>query len=309
MPEKASQCIFLCIKNRGRSYAIRIPCLRSGPRRIIGRRFTYLHGMVCHIPGQEICEQPTIKKEAFECDAAIWDRMRAACLNERAEWKKWVPFYGPIAVREVEATHQTKFQFVGVEDEDGIFPIFGLTPVDEEKLRKEADNIIASAPTETDVEYGNDCMGDWHSTKCPAYLEPCSPCILDMAEEARQRKRRLGMLFLLKHCAREPQTANGLGTLEGMAQEACIYDLHDDQFDVPHRNQPYRRTDKLRGIEIDVGWQFDRIASELPDYITPPWFYLALIWVAVIIWKGDTTNWGAAMAFGQLLAASISLLR
>lgn len=58
-----------------------------------------------------------------------------------------------------------------------------------------------------------------------------------------------------------------------------------------------------------MGWQFDRIASELSASITRTWFCLVLVWVDVSIWKGNTSDWSAAMAFGQLLAASISLFR
>jgi hypothetical protein len=114
---------------------------------------------------------------------------------------------------------------MGLKDRRGRFPIFGLTPVNEEKVREEADDIIASVPTDAEIEYGNGCMGLSHSTKCPASFGIESPCILDMAEEARLRKRRLDMLFILKDCARNPQKANGLRTLEGMAQETCIYEL------------------------------------------------------------------------------------
>ena len=66
--------------------------------------------------------------------------------------------------------------------------------------------------------------------------------------------------------------------------------------------------DRLRGIEIVMGWQFDRIIAELPLYITWTWFSLAFIWFAVVIWAGATKDWSTAMAFGQLLAASVSLI-
>jgi hypothetical protein len=46
-----------------------------------------------------------------------------------------------------------------------------------------------------------------------------------MADEALLQKRRLGMLFPLKNCAKDPPNANGLSTLKGMAQVSCIYDL------------------------------------------------------------------------------------
>lgn len=35
---------------------------------------------------------------------------------------------------------------------------------------------------------------------------------------------------------------------------------------------------------------------------------LAVIWLCVIVWAGPTGDWDTAMAFGQLISASISLL-
>jgi hypothetical protein len=100
--------------------------------------------------------------------------------------------------------------------------------VNEEETKEKADQTIASVPNEVDYEYDNGCMGYHHSTKCPASYDGDSECILDMADEALHLKRRLGMLFLLRNCARDPRKANGLNTLEGMAQERCIYDLRYD---------------------------------------------------------------------------------
>ena len=50
------------------------------------------------------------------------------------------------------------------------------------------------------------------------------PCDMDQAEAGRQRKKKLDILYLLKDCARDPPKANGLRTLEGLAQESCIMD-------------------------------------------------------------------------------------
>jgi hypothetical protein len=56
-------------------------------------------------------------------------------------------------------------------------------------------------------------------------MDICSlPCINDQVKAARQRRKKLDVLHLLTDCARNPLNANGLRTLEGMAQESCIYD-------------------------------------------------------------------------------------
>lgn len=100
-----------------------------------------------------------------------------------------------------------------------------MSPTDVEKVPKEADHIIASALNEVDFADGDGCVGYSHSTKCDMSFDFSLPCIMDRAEAAHQQKRKLGMLYLLKDCAQDPLAANGLRTLEGMAQEICIYKL------------------------------------------------------------------------------------
>lgn len=117
---------------------------------------------------------------------------------------------------------------MGTQSETRRFQIFDLTPVDEVIIQEKANQIIASVPNEVNNEYNNGCIGFDHSKKCPTLLDNSSSCILDMADEALLQKRRLGMLFLLKNCAKNPPNANGLNTLEGMAQVSCIYDLTYD---------------------------------------------------------------------------------
>jgi hypothetical protein len=177
------------------------------------------------------------KKERSKATPLYWARMEEVYYADKGKWKAWLPFYGPTSVREVEVRttcaysgngeliQRPKFQFVGTEERKVRFKVFGVKPVDVERLRLEADNIIASAPGEVDFDYGNGCMDSSHSTKCEKSIEYDRPCILQMANEAHQRKRKLDMLHLLKDCIRDPMTANGLRTLEGMAQDSCIYEL------------------------------------------------------------------------------------
>ena len=161
--------------------------------------------------------------------------MRKAYFTHMGRWRRWLPFYGPTDVREVDVcvtilVYELKliplqFQFLGTEEDNGSFEIFSLTPVNTKRIREEADQIIASIPDEDDIQYGNECMGYMHSTKCPKLSESYFPCIMEQEEEARLRLRRLDTLFLLTKCARDPQKANGRETLDGMAQESCIYNI------------------------------------------------------------------------------------
>ncbi|PKX99518.1 uncharacterized protein P174DRAFT_417181 [Aspergillus novofumigatus IBT 16806] len=249
--KRAAQCCFLCLQSRNGSYAVQVPCIRPKEPRVIKR-------IVAKIPrpdGGKVYEKLSDKEKAFESDAAIWARMKEVYYADKGKWKAWLPFYGPTSVREVE------FQFVGTEEQNGRFKIFDVKPVDVERLRQEADDIIASAPGEVDFDYGNGCMGSSHSTKCDKSIEYDRPCILQMANEARQRKRKLDMLHLLKDCIRDPLTANGLRTLDGMAQDSCIYELEyvtpcfddrdsnlsypDEKTALPFRNATVRTTEQI----------------------------------------------------------------
>jgi hypothetical protein len=63
----------------------------------------------------------------------------------------------------------------------------------------------------------------------------------------------------------------------------------------------------LPGIEIELGWQTDRIFDDVPSHTVTMWFSLAAVWVAVIAGGlvGDENLW---IAVGQLVVASFALL-
>lgn len=67
-------------------------------------------------------------------------------------------------------------------------------------------------------------------------------------------------------------------------------------------------TDTVRGLQFILGWEKDRIFFELPVGISWTLFGLAVIWLCVIFLGGSAGQWDFAMAFGQLLAASMTLL-
>lgn len=56
-----------------------------------------------------------------------------------------------------------------------------------------------------------------------------------------------------------------------------------------------------------MGWQFDRMARELPIRFCWTVFSLSVIWVCVAS-AGLKGDWNIAIAFGQLLAASVALV-
>lgn len=104
------------------------------------------------------------------------------------------------------------------------FPIH-LIPLNLEAIREEAEAKIIPAPTLQDALDDNACGRDgWHSEHCATRMaELGESCLLIQAELAQKRLRNLSIVNVLKDCARTPSIANQLRTLEGMAQEACIY--------------------------------------------------------------------------------------
>lgn len=124
-----------------------------------------------------------------------------------------------------------QFEFLRAKDQDGLYEIYDVTPVDIEQVEKWADVITKKSEACDDyarlsTEYCDNYMGT-HTPGCPKGDDEdiCGPqkCIQDEAMEAMEQKDRLKKLHLLKRCARNPHKANGLGTLDGMAQDSCIY--------------------------------------------------------------------------------------
>jgi hypothetical protein len=173
------------------------------------------------------------KENACESDASIYDRLREACFLHQNKWKQWIPFYGVVDVREVKVrskphliriplTGKPQFQFLGAPDRAGRFPIH-VYPISIDEVRKEIDGTIALEPNVPGLD--DFCDGGWHSRECEATMDMLSlPCIKDQVKAARQRRKKLDVLHLLRDCARNPLNSNGLRTLEGMAQDSYILD-------------------------------------------------------------------------------------
>lgn len=117
-----------------------------------------------------------------------------------------------------------QFQFVGVIEPDRRYPI-RIYPVNPDEVTEECEKIIAKHPTGPHFNINDVCLDDYHhSDECLIGMEWSQPCIMVEAEKAEQRRNRLLFLSLLKDCARDPAGASGLHTLEGLAQDSCIYD-------------------------------------------------------------------------------------
>ncbi|KAH8815439.1 hypothetical protein F5884DRAFT_895335 [Xylogone sp. PMI_703] len=298
LSDRAGQCIFLCLKKKGKGqYAILVPCIRpTKPRKVIlihwkARKRINVYGDI------------SPKEKACEGDSLIYHRLVETCFEFFGNWRRWLPFYGIVCVEEVQV-----FQFTGEVERDGLFPIFDVKPVKVDKLREEINRTIALEPDDVDIFVDDVCSSGSHSDVCQGMMILSKPCILEQIEAARQQERKLNMLEsldLLTNCARDPWTANGLRTLNGMAQKSCILDV--EETNIPKKCEEYNGVGVVRGLQFKLGWQLDRIAYVLP-YILCTWLSVALIWLCVVVWAGPTGDWSTALAFGQVIAVSISIL-
>jgi len=99
-----------------------------------------------------------------------------------------------------------------------------IETVDLEKTEENCHQAIKDLPVAGDWNGWDECCKGYHINECRRAMEAVrSECLTVAAEKARERLKRMHLGYLLKQCARDPDSANGLETLRGIAQESCIY--------------------------------------------------------------------------------------
>ena len=63
----------------------------------------------------------------------------------------------------------------------------------------------------------------------------------------------------------------------------------------------------MPGLEFVMGWQIDRLKSELSFFVSYMVLVILLIWIVVIA-CGVAGAWSVSTAFGQMALASIAIL-
>ncbi|OAG40084.1 hypothetical protein AYO21_05765 [Fonsecaea monophora] len=208
-------CCFLCMRNRDGAFVIAIPCLkpiqygRSFATRVIFEDDAQ-EPNVGDAGLEEAHTESDIADETDESDAAVFERLRKECLKQQGTWKKWLLYYGITKVEEV------KFEVTGVLQKD--------------KIEDQLDGTISMAASVVIHEdtSGDICCGDdHHSSYCTDLVGAYEDwkCVKDHIRDARLRKKNLRMLDILTKCGRDPQKANGLRLLEGMAGPKWIYEV------------------------------------------------------------------------------------
>ncbi|KAI1026567.1 hypothetical protein LB503_013367 [Fusarium chuoi] len=205
--ERAGQGAFLCLESHNQGQ----PTKAS---RIIG----CTRDWDCTSNPKPIYEATMPWDSACESDDEIYRRLIDTCYQHLGWWKRWLPYFGITEVLEVN------FQFAGFVESDGRCPI-RMNPVDLKNVSEECERTIAKLPTGPYLDFNDTCKYQ-HSEQCLIGMEEWSqPCIEVEAEKAEQRRKRLLFVSHLKECAQDPARANGLYTLEGLAQESCIYEI------------------------------------------------------------------------------------
>lgn len=64
----------------------------------------------------------------------------------------------------------------------------------------------------------------------------------------------------------------------------------------------------MRGVCVTLGWNLGRMLRHIRVRSVYTMVGLAIVWFGTVIWAGHRGDWSTAMAFGQLLAASIVLI-
>jgi len=102
LSDRTAQCCFLCLQGKEfGQYAIQVHCFRPTKWRGFACRRIETEGKV--MQSETITYKKLDPKEnACESDATIYRRLNDACFRYQGKWKKWIPFYGVVDVREVK---------------------------------------------------------------------------------------------------------------------------------------------------------------------------------------------------------------
>jgi hypothetical protein len=86
--------------------------MRPGPRKPILPKLKKIGEVYKKVPGGAIYAPLTAKEAAVESDTVIWNRIRETYFSDKGKWKRWLPFYGPTTVREVEVRMKLTTRFL-----------------------------------------------------------------------------------------------------------------------------------------------------------------------------------------------------
>lgn len=217
------QVCLLCLNKDGDDFAIAVPC--AYPQIVNGRKWvrSVSSGAESALDG--------------DTDAAIFEKLRQVSYIHCGMWKRWLPYYGPVQVNEVEVrsyifpqaqnrSDAIQIEFYGYCNNDGSFAI-SVKKQDMDKLKAELEGLVREIPPRWMCEEGVACWGgDEHTDECQAAQEMCDGvCVTNKGHDAEERLARIGMLKHLTKAARRPSKAEQkFQLLDGISVDRLIYE-------------------------------------------------------------------------------------
>jgi hypothetical protein len=196
-----------------------------------------------------------------------------------------------------------------------------------ENILADARNVIEEGPSPFDLQHNDACWGaPYHSKECRDLTEHFGvECKSDSVIKAEARIRAVSRRHWLKEGIRRPSEATIRSALGGMTQEAFVYKiLHvsilridsrtwfinwsQKRIRLPSTRDNLCESREIRGIHVALGWDTRSILRHLKVGLVWVTFAVASTWFGTFIWAERFGDWGTALAFGQLLAASIAIV-
>ncbi|TAQ89297.1 hypothetical protein B7494_g2382 [Chlorociboria aeruginascens] len=211
-------------------------------------------------------------------------------------WWKCIPFY------EVQGVDEVKFRFLR-KQENGFSVIIERLDIPGIKARLTSDLEDASAKLCTMMarEPYSTCKqvkstGYWvHEREdCLGYEPFAETCYFQIELDSQRKLDRLELLSLPLQCFHDPKKAAAPRTLQGLAQESCIYrilEIRDNDYFVERVAEA-----KFRAIMIHAGFRRWR-----------PFDIPTVAMIIVMLWKVSGGTWEAAFASAGLFIMLVSL--
>jgi hypothetical protein len=77
---------------------------------------------------------------------------------------------------------------------------------------------------------------------------------------------------------------------------------------LPKPDEAYDEIREIPGLQISLGWQYDRIKRSIPLCLASSFLAVSAVSLGTACWMAGTKDTGTALAFGQLVAALIALV-
>ena len=325
---------FLCFQSDGIQYTVVVKF--AWPGRYVVKRYRKAEakGRAKSEMKTTLSQRATYVFKDEGTQAEVMQAIQDALYHQRGIWKRWLWCYEILSAEEIKVSHtivrkpvvdkRDKFHFDDV-GECGRAPI-RVTRLEADVIREEAQARIDNKPSSMDYEYDAACWGPpYHTDECLQGQDHGVPCLQDRLCEASNRLHGYRMQHWLKECLKNPERAETRHFLEyGLLQESFVYRREDvsislspgltlpltanQQVALPSNAEDLNRSEEMRGVYVTTGWNVRRLLLGLRAGSTHALLGVAIIWLGSVLWAGHRGDWSTALAFGQVVAASVTLV-